>query len=223
LEHLDAVSRTFVPGADSRLREHYPDIADAPLTRGEFMEDWQVPLMAAMTEAAAAGKGDVLEIGFGRGVSAEMLQQAGVRSHTIVEPNPHSIKTYYEPWRTGYPDRDIRLIEGRWQEVLDQLELYDAVFFHPFPLNEQEYIEQVVKSITYAEHAMPGMAACLRPGGVFTYLSAEIDTLSRRHQRLLFSHFASLSLSRVQLKIPPDTRDTWWCDSMVVVKAEKAR
>ncbi len=39
------------------------------------MEDWQTPLMQAMARHVTETHGDVLEIGFGRGVSAEFIQQ----------------------------------------------------------------------------------------------------------------------------------------------------
>src|SRR5436309_844702 len=51
----------------------------------QVMQRWEHPIMAAMVEAAARDGGDVLEIGFGMGISAELLQQRGVRSHTIIE------------------------------------------------------------------------------------------------------------------------------------------
>ena len=56
------------------------------------MEDWQTPLMKAMARHVTESHGDVLEVGFGRGVSAELIQRLGVASHTIVEPNDHSVR-----------------------------------------------------------------------------------------------------------------------------------
>ena len=79
----------------------------------------------------------------------------------------------------------------------------------------------MASSVTFAAHFFPVAAAHLRPGGVFTYLSNEIDSLSRAHQRLLFAHFRSVRMQRVPLVLPPDVRDAWWADSMVVVEAVK--
>ncbi|MCB1096374.1 MAG: class I SAM-dependent methyltransferase [Verrucomicrobiae bacterium] len=185
------------------------------------MEDWQVPLMRAMAAFVAESSGDVLEIGFGRGVAAELIQQHGVRSHTIVEPHPVSIERHFKPWQARHSGNAIRLIEGRWEDVTNCLGIYDAVLFHAYPLNEEDFIRHIVDSIVYAEHAMPEMASRLRPGGVFTYLSTEVDSLSRRHQRLLFRHFSSITTSILPLAVPPDTADTWWAPSMVTVKAVK--
>ncbi len=221
LRHLDALAGELVPGEGSRFRDQYPDIAQATLTDQEIMEDWQVPLMEAMADFVTASNGDVLEIGFGRGVSAELIQQRGVKSHTIVELNPHSIEHHFRPWRAQWPERDIRLLEGRWQDVLDQVGEVDGIFFHAFPLNEQEFVEHILRSVTYAEHAIPELAQRLRPGGVFTYLSTEVDSLSRRHQRMLFKHFRSITTRVVELSVPENARDAWWAPRMVVVRAER--
>ena len=96
------------------------------------MEDWQIPLMRVMAAHVAQAHGDVLEIGFGRGVSAELIQQIGVRSHTIVEPDEHIIARHFEPWRARYAGRDIRLLRGSWQDIEDRLERSTASSSMPF-------------------------------------------------------------------------------------------
>ncbi len=218
LEHVDRQSREFVSGADAA---RFEDRSQAELDDQDLMEDWQIPVMRAMARVAAADGGDVLEVGFGRGVSADFIQDEGVRSHTIVECND-GVVARFRSWRERYPDRDIRLLHGRWQDVTDQLEQYDAIFFHTYPLNEDEYIEHVVRSVTFAEHFFPTAAAHLRSGGVFTYLTQEIDSLSRAHQRLLLRHFRRVNLEVVgPLSPPEDSRDVLWGSSMVVVGAER--
>ena len=186
----------------------------------EVMEDWQIPIMRAMAQHATETHGDVLEVGFGRGVSAEFIQECGVRSHTIVEANRAVVERFFNPWRASHSDRDIRLLEGMWQDVA--LELYDGVFFHAVPMDEADFVQHMVEGATFAEHFFPVAAQHLRPGGVFTYLSTEIDSLSRRHQRALLRHFESFSASLQELDVPADTRDAWWVNQMVIVKAVKA-
>ncbi|MCB0275466.1 MAG: amino acid adenylation domain-containing protein [Calditrichaeota bacterium] len=216
---LDRLSRFFVKGATEKLDQY--DITESVISEDHVMEDWQIPVMQAMADQVCGTGNDVLEIGFGRGISAGMLQAGGVKSHTIIESNPAVIERFYQPWLERQGNRDIRLIEGRWQEVQHQLGEYDGVFFHAFPLNEAEFVEYVLNSSTFAEHFFPHAATVLRPGGVFTYLSTEIDSLSRRHQRALFQHFSSLTLSVLPVRIPENTVDTWWANSMVIVKAVK--
>ena len=63
----------------------------------------------------------------------------------VIECND-SIVRRFETWRASYPDRDIRLAHGLWQDVLDGLGQFDAVFFHTYPLNETDFIEQIAES-----------------------------------------------------------------------------
>ncbi len=215
LSALDKLAERFVVGSEAfSLQERSQAILDDL----EIMEDWQNPLMRRMAELATADHGDILEIGFGRGVSASFIQEYGLRSHTIVECNQSVIERYHS-WRAQYPNQVIRLVEGKWQDTLDQLEQYDAIFFHTFPLDEQEYLETAVNSVTFAEHFFPTAAQLLRPGGVFVYMTNEIDSLSRAHQRALLRYFRSFSVQLQALELPNDVRDTWWADSMVVVGA----
>ncbi len=217
LQALDALARRFVPGA---ARDLPADMRTAELSDEQIMEDWQLPLMQAMAAIAARSGGDVLEIGFGRGVSASMIQGHGVRSHTIVECNA-SVLERLARWRGTLAERNIRSVPGLWQDVIGTLGDFDAVFFHTYALDEDEAVELVAGSVTFAAHFFSVAAAHLRPGGVFTYLSNEIDSLSRAHQRLLFEHFHSVRTERVPLSLPPDVRDAWWADGMVVVEAVK--
>lgn len=217
LNALDQIATRLVPGADASLP--VGDRTQAKLSDEEIMEDWQLPLMQAMAEIVTASHGDVLEIGFGRGISSSMIQEQGVHSHTIIECND-SIVRRFESWRADYPDRDIRIVRGLWQDVLNDLGRYDSIFFHTYPLNEDEILKQIGESTTFADHFFPHAAAHLVDGGIFTYLSNEIDSLSRQHQRLLFRHFNSIEIRIVDsLNIPSDVRDAWWSASMAVVKA----
>lgn len=217
LEALDLLAARFVPGGE----RHQPvDMRHGDLPDERIMEDWQLPLMRAMADVVGSRGGDILEVGFGRGVSAALIQEHCVRSHTIVECNPSIVQRFHE-WKASFPDRDIRMVEGLWQDTVPSLGEFDAIFFHTYALDEDESIDLLARSLTFAAHFFPTAAAHLREGGVFTYLTNEIDSLSRPHQRLLFEHFRSFRLHVVPLAVPPDVRDAWWADSMAVIEVVK--
>ncbi|MCH6255167.1 amino acid adenylation domain-containing protein [Puniceicoccaceae bacterium K14] len=221
LERLHEIAPSMVPGKDHKIDSDLIDITQTKLEHDEIMEDWQTPIMQAMANYVTENHGDVLEIGFGRGVSASFVQDAIVRSHTIIEMNRPCIENHFIPWRADRPDKKIEMVEGRWQDTLPKLGNFDGILFHAFPMNEQEFMDYVLNSITFAEHAFEDMANHLKPGGVFTYLTTEIDSLSRRHQRALFKHFSEVSFKVIPINVPQDTIDTWWANSMVAIKAIK--
>ena len=218
LEALNQLAKEFVPGDSALVVES--DRTQASLTDQQIMEDWQIPIMQAMAEAVGKPGGDVLEIGFGRGISSSMIQDCGVQSHTIIECN-NSIIEKFEEWKQQQNNQNIFMVEGLWQDTIHTLGLYDGIFFHTYPLNDEEYMKYVHGKVTFAEHFFSTAAAHLHPGGAFTYFSNEIDSLSRGHQRALFKHFSNISISKVELDLPGNVIDTWWSNSMVVIKASK--
>jgi guanidinoacetate N-methyltransferase len=217
LQALNKLAVRFVPG---KLQIALEDRTQKVLLDEEIMEEWQIPLMQAMAEVITESHGHILEIGFGSGVSATMIQEQEVLSHTIIECNDSVVERYSE-WKELFKGKKINLVHGLWQDTIDDLGLFDGIFFHTYPLNEEEYLKNVHGRTTFAEHFFETAAKHLHPKGVFTYFSNEIDSLGRGHQRSLFKHFSSFSLKVIDLKLPDDVNDTWWADSMVIVKAVK--
>lgn len=215
---LNQQSETFKSGSDRPKIKDEWNSAPAQFYDSQLIIDgqqvmgsWASPLMKAMAENVTQIHGDVLEVGFGMGISATCIQEFGVNSHTIIECNNDVFKKSKE-WKLRYPDQNIRLIHSRWEDAADQLETYDGIFFDTYPVNEDEF----------AQHIMPEMlfsiaATCLRKGGKFTYFSNEIDSLSRQHQRMLLKYFSSFSLTVLRNLNPPEDSYYWWADSMVVV------
>lgn len=215
---LHSIAKRFVPGS---VMHGLEDRTQAELTDHEIMEDWQIPIMDAMAKVVTQSSGNVLEIGFGRGVGSGLIQKYGTKRHDIIECND-SIVARFTRWKQQFVDSKIAIHHGLWQSVLPKLGLFDGIFFHTYPLKESEFVDQIANSTTFAEHFFPHAAEHLKKGGVFTYLSNEIDSLSRNHQRLLFKYFDSVELKVIRdLPIPTDVKDQWWADSMVLVKAVK--
>jgi guanidinoacetate N-methyltransferase len=227
LEHLDELSRRFVAGSKrpdivqewGNAQANYDD-SQLEIDGQQVMQDWERPYMEAMARVVTETHGDVLEVGFGMGISASYIQTLGVRSHTIIECN-EDVRKKLEAWKSQYPGRDIRSAFGKWQDVIDDLGMFDGIFFDTYPLSEEEFVEHVVKDVTAAEHFFEAAAKHLKDGGIFTYYSNEIDSVSRRHQRALFKHFTSVAFSVCHPLFPPQDCNYWWADSMIVVKAVK--
>ncbi|MFD4636338.1 class I SAM-dependent methyltransferase [Lentzea sp. NPDC058436] len=228
LRHLDVTAPGYVGGASRReIDPGQWSGSTATYVDGELliedqqvMQDWEIPLMRRMAEVVAAGHGDVLEIGFGLGLSAGFIEDCGVNSHTIVELNAE-VADVARAWAATRPESDIVIAEGSWQEQTHRLGLFDGVFWDAFPTSESEFDQYVLRDSTVAEAFFPFAAAHLRPGGVFTYYTNERDSLSRRHQRNLLRYFSSFGVELVSGLRPPDDCEYWWADSMCVVRAVK--
>lgn len=226
MHHLDVTAPRYVggrsrreidPGQWSGSSATYAD-GELLIEEQQVMQDWEVPLMRRMAEVVAAAHSDVLEIGFGLGLSAGFIEECGVASHTIVELNVEVVEVA-RAWAAERPESDIVVLQGSWQEQTHRLGLFDGVFWDAFPTSESEFDQYILRDSTVAESFFPFAAAHLRPGGVFTYYTNERDSLSRRHQRNLLRYFSSFGVEVVGGLRPPDDCEYWWTDSMCVVRA----
>lgn len=215
---LDDIAPQLVRGSDDVIEM---DRAEGALADEDIMEDWQIPVMKAMAEVVAHPGSDILEVGMGRGIASEFIQDLSPASHTIIECN-NTVVAGFNSWKSKYPDAEIRIVHSMWQDCLEQLGTYDGILFHTYPLSDEEFVETVVKDVTFAAHFLSVAHKLLKPGGSLTYLTNEFDSLSRAHQRALFKYFSTFSLSVVSdLDIPESTRDAMWMKQMLVIKATK--
>ena len=97
----------------------------------EVMMDWERPIMAKMSEEVCKFGGDILEVGFGMGISATQIQQFNIKSHTIVEINTGIFNTAQD-W--SLDKQNVNLIND---DLLNYLEYtndkFDGIFFDPCP------------------------------------------------------------------------------------------
>uniref|UniRef100_A0A2N9ELW5 Protein arginine N-methyltransferase 2 n=1 Tax=Fagus sylvatica TaxID=28930 RepID=A0A2N9ELW5_FAGSY len=122
------------------------------------MMAWEKPLMEAHAKAVCSGGGHILNIGFGMGLVDTAIQQYAPVTHTIVEAHP---EVYKRMLRNGWGDKDnVKIIFGRWQDVLSQLESYDGIFFDTYG----EYYEDLRE---FHQH----LPVLLKPGGIYSFFN----------------------------------------------------
>ena len=91
-----------------------------------IMMDWEHPIMSASAAYVTEGGGDILEIGFGMGISAGYIQSHSISSHTIIEPHPQMVEKAVE-WSNG--KSNVTIISQSWADVTGSLETYDGIFY----------------------------------------------------------------------------------------------
>ncbi|KAK2999199.1 hypothetical protein RJ639_022778 [Escallonia herrerae] len=89
-----------------------------------IMMAWEKPLMEAHAKAICSAGGHILNIGFGMGFVDTAIQKYAATTHTIVEAHP---EVYDRMLRSGWGEKEnVKIVFGRWQDVLSQLESYDG-------------------------------------------------------------------------------------------------
>lgn len=90
-------------------------------------------------------KGDVLDVGFGMGFSANKMSELA-DSYTCIEINPQIYKKASE-WAKGRPNTHI--IFGDWIEIIPQLGItYDGIFFDTHNDPNSHLIEVYAKQVS---------------------------------------------------------------------------
>tara|TARA_R100000995_G_scaffold11937_1_gene4851 strand:- start:807 stop:1397 length:591 start_codon:yes stop_codon:yes gene_type:complete len=100
----------------------------------EVMMDWEHPIMSGSAAYVTENGGDILEIGFGMGISAGYIQSHSIDSHTIVENHPQIIAKAVE-WASN--KSNVTIISQSWMEWVDEvttvenknLPTYDGIFY----------------------------------------------------------------------------------------------
>lgn len=122
------------------------------------MMDWERSVMKKHAEIVCRKGGDILEIGFGMGISATYIQEFGCNSHTIVEYHPVVYENLLE-WASDKPN--VIPIFGNWEIKSPYIKKrsYDGIFYDPYNFTQTNSFRNLVIDV-------------IKPGGVFSYFEA---------------------------------------------------
>ena len=95
----------------------------------EVMMDWEDSMMSASSAYVTQNGGDILEIGFGMGISADYIQSYSISSHTIIENHPQIIPKAVE-WSKD--KSNVIIIPQSIEDCIDNLGTYDGIFWDAF-------------------------------------------------------------------------------------------
>ena len=119
----------------------------------EVMMSWEDSLMSASAAYVCEGGGDILEIGFGMGISAGYMHSHSISSHTIIENHPEVIPKA-QAWASG--KSNVTIITGSWYDIRNSLSTYDGVFYDTF--GDDDMI-----------HFSSSLSSLVKEGGVATW------------------------------------------------------
>ena len=111
----------------------------------EVMMSWEDSLMSASAAFVCQKGGDILEIGFGMGISAGYIQSHSISSHTIIENHPQII-TKAQEWANG--KSNVTIINNSWYNVKDNLSTYDGIFYDTYGDTNMNNFSSSLSSLT---------------------------------------------------------------------------
>jgi guanidinoacetate N-methyltransferase len=165
------------------------------------MQRWETPYMAALARIAASAGGRVLEVGFGLGLSASFIQAHRVREHWIVEANREVFETA-QRWAASSRG-DIECIYGFWEAVVPGMPdaSFDGILFDPYPITLDQLHTQRFAFFAHAHRL-------LRPGGVFTHYSGEVEFTPQYQRKLRAAGFVDFDGAKIAVE-PPAGCEYW--------------
>ena len=110
----------------------------------EVMMDWETPIMQAKADYVCSNGGNILEVGFGMGISAGYIQSHSIDSHTIVENHPDIIPRA-QAWASE--KSNVTIVTGSWFSVRSNLSTYDGLFYDTFEDNNEVEFSSSLSSL----------------------------------------------------------------------------
>ena len=132
---------------------------------GIIMMDWEHPLMKRHAEIVCKNGGDILEIGFGMGISAQYIQEQDIDSHTIIEIHPEIAEKAQE-WAKD--EENIKIIEADWYDVVNELKTYDGIFYDAEHDEHKANFYELIRPL-------------LNDDGVYTFFNPQGDGMKNDH------------------------------------------
>jgi guanidinoacetate N-methyltransferase len=179
----------------------------------QVMQNWELPIMQTLAREIAAQDRDILEVGFGLGISATEIMKIGCRSYTVIEAHP-KIAEMARKWSKKYIS-SVEVIEGFWEKIIPKLNRqFDSILFDTYPLSQEERHKNHYRF-------MPIAPQLLRCNGILAYYSDENLDFRAEHLRLLLTYFNEVKLIKVSGLNPPLDCEYWHDECMVLPIARK--
>ena len=126
----------------------------------EIMMDWESNIMSEHADIVCHNQGDVLEIGFGLGISAGYIQSLNPTTHTIIEIHP-DIYAKLVIWAADKPN--VIPVLGDWYDIQDTLGQFDGIFY------------DTIYDVYFSDFMNNFVSAHMKTGGKFTYFNHGVD------------------------------------------------
>jgi guanidinoacetate N-methyltransferase len=172
----------------------------------EVMQDWEIPYMKKLASIATSNGGQVLELGFGLGLSAGFIQKSiEIQKHTIIEAHPKVIEFAYKKFPEALSTGRMEIVQGFWEDVSSRFddESFDGILFDTVPLEPTD-------AGTFHQHQFFKEAGrLLKNSGTFTYFSRVATEIPEAHQKQLQeAGFSKIGFEVIEVS-PPVPSQYW--------------
>ena len=182
------------------------------INRFQVMQKWEDNYMKNLASVVTKKGGDILEIGFGLGLSAGYIQRSRkIKSHVIIECHPDVIQRAQRMFINQISKGKMTLINGFWEDITQKFkdESFNGILFDTNPLNQEVVFFHFFPFFKEAYRL-------LRKRGVFTYFSDEPKEFSKKH----LNQLKAVRFSKIDYKIcrvNPSESCRYWKHNTILV------
>jgi guanidinoacetate N-methyltransferase len=177
----------------------------------QVMQDWETHYMKELATIATSLGGQVLEVGFGLGISASFVQKSqAIEKHTIIEAHSEVANFARTKFSREIALGRMEILTGFWEDVTHNLPSgsFDGILFDTCPLHQET-------EFFHYFPFFPEAYRLLRAGGIFTYFSDEPKQISPHHEHLLNqAGFQDIGFEVVPVEPPAECR--YWTHQTIV-------
>ena len=137
----DFYGKDILVGYDEKLNGYFSQI----------MMEWEIPYMKKCIEKLNPF-GDILEIGFGMGYSANEIQKYNITSHTIIECDPVVFEKALK-WSKNQKNK-TKIIFGKWEDVYKTLGKFDCFFYDPYNIEEISKFSSMCGNLIFTKESL---------------------------------------------------------------------
>jgi len=167
----------------------------------EVMSDWEDPIMVKHGEIVTKNGGDILEFGFGMGISATHIQSHDINSHTIIEINDDVYERLLI-WAEDKPN--VIPVKGDWADSIPTDKKYDAVFYDPYgDMKNKPLFPWLIAPYCKEGAIVSWYNNILRPSSVYS------EGYEHHHH---YWDNDRISYHEVELEIPEEARIKWYLE-----------
>jgi len=169
----------------------------------QVMQRWESNYMKMLAAIASKNGGNILEVGYGLGMSAHFIQMTTKKknvTHHIIEAHPDVIKIAKKNLTEEIKNGRVVLYEGFWEDITKKFpdNFFNGILFDTYPLESTDIHKNHYKFFPVAYRI-------LMPGGILTYYSDESDGFSYDHKKELnISGFKKLDYKICKVNPPKD-------------------
>jgi SAM-dependent methyltransferase len=156
-----------------------------------IMDSAETPLMEKFAQIVTQNGGDILEVGFGLGISAEFIYRNNINSYTCIEIHP---EIYQNALKWAQDKKNVKIILGDWIDIIPKLDVkFDGIFMDTFEYLNYNKFEEYCLNIANIDCVLSIFDYKTQPNKSLYFIEFKMDKIdylkNKTIFRLFYSHF----------------------------------